>query len=70
MSNTVTTNFKYNVGFTNSSAQNYSADPNDRDAHKGFQWNYLNPLDNPGDTVFDWLFKQKRSQTPPAKPGA
>jgi predicted peptidase len=59
ISNTVTTNFKYNVGFTNMSAGNYSG-AEDRDAHTNFQWDYLNPLDTAGDTVFDWMFKQQR----------
>jgi predicted peptidase len=61
MSNTVTTNFRYNVGFTNNSAKNYSGSA-DRNAHTNFQWSYLNSEagDVAGDTVFDWIFKQHR----------
>jgi pimeloyl-ACP methyl ester carboxylesterase len=59
MSDTVTTDHAYNVGGTNG-AGNYTGVAN-RTAHTGFQWNYRNPLDDAGDTVFAWMFKQRRT---------
>jgi len=61
MSNLVTVDSIFNVGYTNKSASAYNttAPSNNRATiYQNMQFGYMNPLDTAGDTVFDWLFKQ------------
>lgn len=71
MSDKVTTDGQWNVGFTNKNEQNYSSQDTQsgsgftaiwqKTSYMNFQWGYLNPLDTAGDTTFTWAFKQRRT---------